>query len=392
MHERVFMFHDLSHFLMPDLVYTGGSAPLLTADASSSIPSSLIRRVYISARLVSEAVTLVLGDMTFVDEMMAHGLLYKTYQARRIYPIYALIKDRVAELGERGVYQAIKGSVEYCWRKDFSTWQEMATARRSTGGAGEQRGEAGEPGSALLPHLSQTFAQFGDKYDAYFLEDFRWTRLNYESMAADEPEHRARWWRETGEIREAMRARGMELDLYSVDEWIGMHGLREEMGHEELTQRVFDSVYSRYVAPVVRQGHEETLLPRETRLLKSFVRYMIGQSRIFFRMDALLPDSTRFWEVTKRALLAMIETHGSSASPASPASPTSGILAFYRSYLELLGARKLISADDVTVYGNIYPLFSPVICDYDHLDEQTTLDQFVRTMLLDPAARVRKHV
>ncbi len=53
-HELTFMAHDFGHFTIPDLVYVGND-------------STLHRRAYIAWRMVSEATTMSLADMLFVD-------------------------------------------------------------------------------------------------------------------------------------------------------------------------------------------------------------------------------------------------------------------------------------------------------------------------------------
>lgn len=347
MHERVFMFHDMSHFLMPDLVFTGpGKSEALT------------RRVYITARLVSEAITLILGDMSFVDAMLEEGLSYPTHEARRIYPLFARMKTRIAELGDEGIYKVLQGSVGYCFRRDFGVWRELMTD--------------GEPSNEAMVE------RFSDKYDAYFLEDFRWTRLNYNNMLRD-VDHRATWWANMSAVTASMeRLEGGALDLFTVKEWIKMHGLREDMGPEELTQRVFDGMFTRYIAPILREGHVEEMLPQPVRQLKSFVRYMLGQSRIFFRYASLLPTSLGYWKTIENALKVLIErTREGQATDQD----FTKIREFYNIYVDLLQQHSLISLDDAHVYKGIYPLFSPVICDYDHLEEAEALDAFVHKML-----------
>ncbi len=57
------MAHDFGHFTIPDLVYVGND-------------STLHRRAYIAWRMVSEATTMSLADMLFVDSLMQSGVRF----------------------------------------------------------------------------------------------------------------------------------------------------------------------------------------------------------------------------------------------------------------------------------------------------------------------------
>jgi len=72
-HELTFLAHDLGHFLLPDLVFTGVHTPQL-------------RRVYIIARLLSEATTLVFADMLLAEALRRSGVEYDWTQ-REIWPL-----------------------------------------------------------------------------------------------------------------------------------------------------------------------------------------------------------------------------------------------------------------------------------------------------------------
>ena len=79
MHEITYMFHDFSHFNVPDLIYTGNNNPIN-------------RIVYIIYRLMSEIISLVMSDMLYVDIVLLNGGEYKTKNERNIYPLYTEAK------------------------------------------------------------------------------------------------------------------------------------------------------------------------------------------------------------------------------------------------------------------------------------------------------------
>jgi hypothetical protein len=74
-HEATYMFHDVMHQLMPDLVF----------DGQASLDH---KRVYIAYRMMSEAVSLVLADMIFVRGLAGDLLL-----GRRAYVLPAYAAD-----------------------------------------------------------------------------------------------------------------------------------------------------------------------------------------------------------------------------------------------------------------------------------------------------------
>ena len=73
-HEVTFQAHDLTHFLLPDLLFTGEHTPLY-------------RRLYILYRMLSEAVTLVFSDMLFAEALRRGGLEYD-WSKRKIWPVF----------------------------------------------------------------------------------------------------------------------------------------------------------------------------------------------------------------------------------------------------------------------------------------------------------------
>lgn len=78
-HEATYLFHDVMHHLMPDLVFDGAQ-------------SEDHRRTYIVWRMMSEAVSLALADMTYVDAL-THRPEHAGYDftKRRIHPLFAAL-------------------------------------------------------------------------------------------------------------------------------------------------------------------------------------------------------------------------------------------------------------------------------------------------------------
>lgn len=149
-HEKTFENHDFTHFNMPDLVFDGKD-------------SKLHKLVYIAYRLMSECITLVMADMIFVNGMVKKGFTYSTVNQRKIYPLFQEMEKKNPNFEdnlEPFIHEILKGSFEYCFYGDTSRWISMMETDVSS--------------------------QFTDKYDAYFLEDFRWTLHNYKDMASNQ--------------------------------------------------------------------------------------------------------------------------------------------------------------------------------------------------------------
>ncbi len=339
-HELTFMFHDFSHWAMPDLIFTGTHSPL-------------IQKVYIGYRLMSEAITLVLGDMLFVYSMLNSSFDYKTVEARKIYPVFTKLYDRLFD-GSRTNEEAIRilllGSYEYCFYGDLTIWSLYM-----------------EPG----PETDQILSDFTGKYDSYFLEDFRWTNLNYNYMK-DYPKQYVKWWEEIKPI-----IQDHNLNLYSVSEWIEKFNLDQATNTRELNQLIFDSVYNTWIKPLLTQPIE--LNDKKDRLLNTFTRYMCGQSLIFFKFDnSLHTDSYNRWLNIKNTFSYLKNNEITWEKLSYIVANTR---TYYEKYLECLSCNSLISRDDYHTYQDIYPIFKPFIVDYDGLEEKKNLAEFSELML-----------
>ncbi len=339
-HELTFMFHDFSHFAMPDLVFNGTHTPL-------------IQKVYIGYRLMSEAITLVLGDMLFVYSMLNSSFEYKTVESRKIYPVFVRLYEKLfdgSRTNEEAIRILLQGSYEYCFYGDLTTWSSYM-----------------EPGLETDKILSD----FSGKYDSYFLEDFRWTNLNYNYMK-DYPGQYVKWWEEIKPI-----IQDHKLNLYSVSEWINKFNLTQSTNTKELNQLIFNSVYNTWIKPLLIEPIE--LSDKKDRLLNTFARYMCGQSLIFFKFENVLnTDSYNKWLNIKNTFKYLKNNEVNYEKLFNIVQNTR---IYYNKYLESLSWKSLISRDDYQTYQDIYPIFKPFIVDYDGLEENRTLAEFSELML-----------
>ena len=325
-HELTFQFHDISHHNIPDLVFDG-------------VVSPLHKKVYIAYRLMSEAITLVLADMIFVNSLIRSGFKYETVNQRRIYPVFQEMETSIDGNLEPIIHKILLGSFMYCFFHDTSVWESMMIN-------------------------TEPLKQFTSKFDAYFMEDFRWTLHNYEDMAKS-PDVFTNWWSNVKDLRKS----GVNLELQSVSEFIEEQHLTGITNQTELLTAVFNGVYNKYIKRLFVGGIIEMYRP-EDQLRNAFLRYMMGQSIIFFQHD-YYHESRIYFEHIRNCL-----TTDFLDRPL-----IDNIRRFYDSYLCKLEHANLITPDDRINYSEVCPLFSPMIVDYDHLKNTTPYEQFVQQIL-----------
>lgn len=140
-HELTFMAHDFGHFTIPDLTYIGTT-------------SVRHRRAYIAWRMASEATTMALADMLFVDALNKSGVDYD-FSTRRIYPLFVDLKINFLDKENfvKNLKRVVRANYIYCLRGDDSAYRELL---REVGSQEEN-----------LEH-------FKEKFMPFFVEDFHW--------------------------------------------------------------------------------------------------------------------------------------------------------------------------------------------------------------------------
>lgn len=331
-HELTFQMHDFGHQLIPDLVFDG-------------IDTKLHKTVYIIYRLMSEAITLVMADMIFVTTMVESGFKYESVEQRRIYPIFQEILKKMPNFSESlslNMYRLLCGSCKYCFYKDTAIWKDMMKN-------------------------TEVLNQFSGKYDKYFMEDFRWTDANYKDMASHK-EYFVKWWQSV----KSWRALGHNIELESISEFIAANNLKDSMTNDDLINVIFNCIYDKYLEKIFISKIE--LLSPQKQLQNSFIRYMMGQSNIFFKYGFFNQSEYYFKAVEGSLILSKMNNNFSIDT-------VNSIRQFYENYLEKLVSVSLISKDDARNYAQCYPLFAPCFVDYDHMNPDVTLDAFVQTII-----------
>lgn len=309
-HEITYMAHDFGHFLIPDLIFTGKAT-----DAN--------RRTYIAYRMISEAVTLVLADMLFVDTLKRSGHEYD-FAKRKIYPIFQELK---IDLSNRenlldNLRDILACNVRYCLKGDDSGYRERISANGGNLAALEQ---------------------FKEKYMPFFVEDFRWTERNWRNMT----NHAARferWWLQAA----ALRDEGA-LALETIEEF---HAALDP--EKDLVDQVFERVWNTRIAP--NFGKDVELVSKEEQQGRAFFRYMSGQIGLFSEFD-FVPEAARYSNKIKERLV--------ESGPSMSLEEIDRVRGFYEQFVDILRDKNLISLDDSATYKEVYPLYPPFFVFYD---------------------------
>ena len=242
-HEGTYMFHDVMHQLMPDLVFDGAD----TLDH---------KRAYIAYRMMSEGVSLVLADMLMVDQLVRSGA-HRDYNwaKRRIYPLYQAIDSRKQEL--QWLLKQVVGFV--------------------------LRGDPGE-----LPVDTDAWARFSAKYTRFFVADFQWTRMNWQNLVArSDMVHR--WIELVG--AEAFAAQG----VWFISEVVEQIGRGREL--PALCDAMFELVWRRRIAPALAYEHAAAADRSRT---AGFRRWLTGQLALFARYAPIVPVPPLAYELAVR--------------------------------------------------------------------------------------------
>lgn len=315
-HEISYMAHDFNHFLIPDLIFTGNDW-------------LFFRQTYIVYRMMSEAFTLVLTDMMFVDSMFKNGIEYN-YTNRKIYPLFQDFNLNLSNnsLFEENILKILHAMTTYCLR-----------------------GEDQELKTLLRLNKEDNLILFKNKYMQFFVEDFKWTENNYNCLISRKEEMKL-WWSLVKPVRI-----WADLDLETVEEFYSK--IKNNSG--DIIEKVFKELYQRIIKRLQTLTTEHNVLPFEQRLAKAFSRYMIGQLCLLVHYKTSLPEANTVIKI----ILDFLYNNKFSI--------TNNNIVFCRNIFEqvlkLLLQRSVITKDDLATFQEVFPLFEPSFAYYDELDD-----------------------
>ncbi|MCS4089961.1 hypothetical protein [Rhizobium sp. BK176] len=306
-HEATFFFHDLMHFQIPDLVYDGAKDDKDQRDA------------YIYYRMMSEAFTLVLADMYFIDGLTRVGIEYD-FSKRKIYPLFRHLKlDGIDPVW--GLKEVLRASSLFAVNGDDSGFRALLDGS---------------------PEGHDALSAFKEKYGRFFTEDLVWTRRNFDTMSA-QSDYVQRWIEVVG--RQTIQDSGLTI-LSDFTKRVN-----RDYGKISVAS-VFEDMFDTIVVPNMSYSRTHDL---DRTISNAFKRYMIGQMSIFARYGDICPMPS-----VSGKLLRKLKTTDLLTSEDIDA-----MRGLYASYVAELRDRDLISDDDARIYPAIHPLFPPNYVFYD---------------------------
>lgn len=289
-HELTFLVHDLIHWSMPD-AFLDGTTPEL-------------KKLYAITRMMSEAITLSMADMAFIDQAKQAGLEYDTAK-RRIHPLY----DPKHPIRD--------------WCKAMSLYAILGD-------------------DAMLARMAKTpeaLELFKEKYSAFFEEDLRWTFHNAETLQS---QYAPAW---TQRCKMTAKAHP-QLGLSFASDYLP--ALDGPGGDAELVERVFDAFWDRHQSPNSPGFNADPSNAHAHRLIRKW----LGQSALCDKM-ADLPLSGLVCEHIEKSI----------ASGDSKA--LESIQSLWDNYLCALEGLCRLSPNDAELFKAYYPVVSPMYVSYD---------------------------
>lgn len=397
-HERIFRFHDCSHHGIPDLVF------LSPSNFRFNVEPKRHKATYVLHRLMTEAFSLVTADMLGTHYLQTEYGQYETAYKRLIIQVYNTLPAEFRDPANlRELYYLMYNLVFYGRIADPATTPKITKALAT---------RVSEWYSQITPEseCQKAINDFLAKYRTYFLDDFYWTEANYEDMLSRSAEFDSLF--ETSSVicadgfsdideneeyyEESMMKNNDIINMYLKDLISGREKkyptIKSHDSQTVLAEYIFTAMFDDYIDMYSKpdKGIADIFTPA-IRTSIGFCRYMYGQSLIF-KHFAFLPESDRVYNLIndtmcecfikpfygfqdyKKQMTYTINDMERDAKLFVRMIPR--IRTIYNNYLDMLLARNLITQDDRDTYKEVYPIFKPVIVNYDDATFDDRLQQF----------------
>jgi len=229
-HEITFMFHDIMHFIFPDLIITGND--------------KLSKNKYIISRMMSEAFTIVLADIFFVSILKDNGVQYD-FSKRKIYPLFENMKFEISLNNIDKIRNLL--------------WANVCFAL------------LGEDQPLLdIVNNEKAFYDYKNKYQRFFQEDYRWTLNNYKNISKNHLINK-KWY-------EYIKTNFGSI-IYSTEDYCSQ--INNEMPIKEQISVIFDEMFNKIInMSLSYKEYNEGIT-----LTNAFNRYISGQCYIFYKYE-----------------------------------------------------------------------------------------------------------
>lgn len=295
-HEITFAVHDFMHFLIPDLIYSGNN-------------NEINKQIYIFSRMMSEAISLVLADGWFIQNL-SKDFSYD-WNKRNIYPLF----NNLDLNNQENLKKALINMINYVLKGEDSYLYNITSDKES-------------------------IDNFKYKYDSFFVEDYKWTLKNWENMVS-QSEYFYKWSSYSDSIDDSY----ILLDDISL--------LLSDINNFTTKENIIDYLSNLYIDKIFYILNNNIDFNLENSLVSSYKKYMFGQLFIFEKYNFLNISS-----IYKNKFISCL-------SNMKYFNEHINIKIFFNKYIEELYKNNLIDYDDSLVYKEIFPLFSPVYVFYD---------------------------
>ena len=347
-HQTTFQYHDICHQALPDLLFTGKDTPEN-------------RMVYVAERMMSEAITLIMADMLFVDGVKESGFQYD-YSARAINPLYDAIKAQLLE-GKQNfskdelknkLHDLLLANVKFALLGDKSYFQNCLNDD--------------EKSSVALENYTKTYQHF-------FTPDLEWTDGNYKDMVQRSKDFAD--WKEIVGDDLFKRADLPLLDDVTSSIKNKKHKI-DLSNYETAVDAVFEEVFESRILPKLEKGQE---LTTESVRSKGFLRYMVGQMAFYSKYAEVGDIKERGQEMVAR----LKDTQEFTPQIIEE------IRAAFSKDVKTVFQSKRITQTDAKMFEQIYPLFSPRYLSYDYdynYTKYNSIPEAVKDILQTPEQKL----
>lgn len=296
-HEVTFMFHDLMHHLIPDLIMTGDF-------------SEKHKEAYVIHRMLSESFTIVLADMVFIDQLVKENISYD-WDKRKIYPVYKSMN--VKQLTIVKLKEILWANVNFALLGNYTLLQELAS--------------------------QDSLNEYINKYEKFFIEDYRWTINNFENMSKNKVNIED-WYHNNADLIDHKNT----LNYYAYLN-------NDNASFNEKVKSIFEDVFHRLTDSI----SNNEVFDYEKSNSRAFKNYMIGQSIVFFNYS-FHQDSKVFLKLITDEL---------NSKETLTYEDTLRIKSFFNLYLEKLKNQNVISENNMITYKEIVPFFEAFYVFYE---------------------------
>lgn len=297
-HENTFAVHDVIHFLLPDLVPDGNT-------------SKLAQLTYVSYRLCSEIIALIMADMIYVSGLKE----YPTSSERKIYPVFQQFGQNQKELSK-----ILDGGFYYMFYNDLTIWRQLSQ---------------GQDADSVLDDFRQ-------KYDNFVALDLWWTLQNWQQLAAKSQVLRS-WWNDIKLVTE---------NISGVTDFIKTHSLDNEKSVHGVIQKIFEVMKNKIMT--IWKDDSLITLDKSRGLTNAFKNYMAGQLLVFYEKKIHETADYRKTLIKSLSLLDKVTNEN-----------INDFRCYYNKYLLLLVEKRMISPDDQVLFSNFYPIFEAFSVNYN---------------------------